>query len=92
MKREMPPRITIAPAAIAIALALLSPLLPDVVVVALVTVGAAVVVTVGVAGTPGESGLANPCARAAGVMPSAQPASAAASAPTVAVEKRLPTG
>ena len=90
MNTEIPPRSTTAPTAIAIAPALLRPLVPDVVVVTLVTAGAGAVVTVGVvSGTPGDRGLLGPCARAVGAAPSAQPAKAAASAPNAAVEKRL---
>ncbi len=91
MKIAMPPRITNAPTTIAIALPLLSPLLPDELVVTLVIVGVAVVVTLGVlCGMPGDSGLPIPWARAAGAQPSAQPTMTVASAPKPAVDERLP--
>jgi hypothetical protein len=91
MNNEIPPRITSAPTAIAIAFVLLRPLLPDVLVFRLVIVGVEDVVVAVDCGTPGVNGLAGPWARAAGAAPSAQPASTVASAARPVADMRVPS-
>ena len=79
--------MTAAPATIAIALPPLSPLLPDALVLAVVTVGVLLVAVV--CGTPGDSGLPGPCASEAAVAPNVKEPRIAASAAEPVISERL---